>query len=65
MLFLEQEKENISKENAKNQALLSSIGDGVVATDEKGLIIWMNQAAEKMLQKTSAVFQTEQQRRIE
>ncbi len=51
---LEQEKENISKENAKNQALLSSIGDGVVATDERGLIIWMNQAAEKMLQKTSA-----------
>ena len=51
---LEQEKEKISKENAKNQTLLSSIGDGVVATDEKGFIIWMNQAAEKMLQRTSA-----------
>jgi len=35
--------------NAKNEALLESIGDGVIATDAKGKVILMNQSAQEML----------------
>jgi signal transduction histidine kinase len=38
-------------ENVKqDEALLASIGDGVIATDKSGHIIWMNKPAEDMLQ---------------
>lgn len=33
----------------KNEAMLASIGEGVIATDEKGKIILINQSAEKLL----------------
>jgi PAS domain S-box-containing protein len=38
---------------AKEEAVLLSIGDGLLATDEKGNIIFINKTAEKLLGKTS------------
>lgn len=38
---------------AKEEAILLSIGDGLVATDEKGNIIFINKTAEKLLGKKS------------
>lgn len=46
---MEEEKENLSETNAKNEAVFSSIGDCVVATDEKGIIVKINHATEKKL----------------
>ena len=46
---LESEKEALTLTKAKDEALLASIGDGVVATDQDGKVILMNQAAERML----------------
>ena len=43
------EKDKVSEEKSKSEALLASIGDGVVAADQDGRIILMNQAAEQML----------------
>jgi two-component system sensor histidine kinase VicK len=43
------ERERLAQAKAKDEALLASIGDGVVATDQDGRIILMNQAAERML----------------
>lgn len=42
-------KTKIEKDAAKEEAMLSSIGDGVVATDKNGIIIFFNQAARDML----------------
>ncbi len=42
-------KIKIEKDAAKEEAMLSSIGDGVVATDKNGVIIFFNQAARDML----------------
>ncbi len=42
-------KIKIEKDKAKEEAMLSSIGDGVVATDKNGIIIFFNQAARDML----------------
>jgi len=39
---------------AKQGAILLSIGDGLIATDEKGRIILMNKAAEKLLERSSS-----------
>lgn len=43
-----QEKE-AQKEQALSSALLSSIGDGVLAVDKDGKIIYLNESAERML----------------
>lgn len=39
---------------AKGEALLESIGDGVIATDQKGRVVVINKAAENLLGFTSA-----------
>ncbi len=43
------EKSKVETAEAKEKAILLSIGDGLIATDEKGTIILMNWAAEKLL----------------
>src|SRR3989339_493156 len=42
-------KIKIERDKAKEEAMLSSIGDGVVATDKDGKIIFFNQATKDML----------------
>lgn len=39
----------LAQEKAEEEALLSSIGEGIVATDQEGIIIMINHRAEKML----------------
>jgi PAS domain S-box-containing protein len=46
---LQVEKETLAYTNSKDDALLESIADGVIATDEGGIITLMNRAAQKML----------------
>jgi len=46
---LEKGREELSLEKAKDEALLSSIGDGVIATDMDERITLMNPAAQRML----------------
>lgn|GEM_PF-1119457 len=46
---LEQAKAEILEEKAKDEAILASIGDGMVATDPDGKIMMMNKQAEVML----------------
>ncbi len=46
---LEITKAQIELEKAQDEALLESIGEGVVATDNKGRIMFMNHQAEEML----------------
>ncbi len=46
---LEAEKIEIKNEKAKDEALLESIGEGIIATDKNGIIITMNRAAEQIL----------------
>lgn len=46
---LQLERSRLADAKAKQEALLASIGEGVVATDENGRIILMNHAAEQML----------------
>ena len=46
---LEIERRKLAQAKAKDDALLESIGDGVVATDEHGEIILVNRAAERIL----------------
>src|SRR3989339_46232 len=42
-------KEKIDEARVEDEALLSSIGDGVIAIDKTGKIMFINEAAEKML----------------
>ena len=46
---LQVEKEELIKTKVKDEALLESIGEGVVAIDQDGKIMLMNHAAERML----------------
>lgn len=39
----------LAKEKAEAEALLNSIGDGIIATDQEGKIIMVNKAVEEML----------------
>jgi PAS domain S-box-containing protein len=43
------EKSKLETARAKEKAILLSIGDGLIATDEKGNIIFLNKTAEKLL----------------
>ncbi len=45
---LEKSRSTLEREQAKDHALLRSIGEGVVATDEKGKIVLFNRQAEIM-----------------
>jgi PAS domain S-box-containing protein len=46
---LQEAKTNIDQEEAKYEALLNSVGDGVMAVDSQGSVIFVNDAAEKLL----------------
>ncbi len=46
---LQEAKGEVEQEESKYEALLGSIGDGVLATDAGGVIIYTNSAAEKMI----------------
>lgn len=46
---LELAKKRIESEKVRDEALLESIGDGVVATDREGVIIFINKVAQEML----------------
>ncbi len=48
---LEATAEDLARAKATDEAMLESIGDGVVATDEKGIITLVNRVAEKLLGK--------------
>ena len=41
--------QQLQEEKIRDEALLVSIGDGVIATDEKGKIILVNNEAERLL----------------
>lgn len=47
-------KESIEREEANTKALLSSIGEGMIAVDAQGVIVRVNHAAEEMLEWQSA-----------
>ncbi len=46
---LEVEKNKLQEANVKSEAILSSIGDGIIATDNEGKVIIINGSAENML----------------
>ena len=50
---LDIEKSRVEIAHAKEEAMLLSIGDGVIAMDEKGNITIINKTAEKLLEKKS------------
>jgi len=45
----EEKQQALAAAKAKDEAMLASIGDGIIATDRKGRVIQMNRAAEKLL----------------
>lgn len=50
---LEDTAKDLARAKATDEAMLDSIGDGVIATDEKGIIMLINKAAEKLIGKTN------------
>lgn len=48
--YLEIEKNKIAKANARDEAILTNIGDGLIVTNREKKIIMINKAAEEMLQ---------------
>ena len=50
---LEITAKQLARAKATDEAMLESIGDGVLATDEKGIITLINKAAEKLMGKKS------------
>jgi len=46
---LEAEKINLAREEARTLALIKSIGDGVLAADQNGIIMFVNDAIKQML----------------
>lgn len=46
---LEDAKAKVEQDKAKNEAMLSSLGEGLIATDERGTIVVMNHKAEEVL----------------
>ncbi|MBI2984052.1 MAG: HAMP domain-containing protein [Candidatus Kerfeldbacteria bacterium] len=46
---LQTDKARIAEEQAKDQAMLASIGDGVAITDAEGKVVMLNQSAERLL----------------
>ncbi|MDQ3099446.1 MAG: ATP-binding protein [bacterium] len=46
---LSQSKEKLRQAKAKDDAILESIGEGIIATDKKGEILFLNQAAQQKL----------------
>lgn len=46
---LQEEKRKIEAEDARDEAILTSIGDGMLTTDAKGKIVIMNRRAEELL----------------
>lgn len=51
---LQASKHKVEEEKAKDEALLASLGEGMIATDNEGKIIKLNHAAEKILNLRSA-----------
>jgi PAS domain S-box-containing protein len=50
---LEITAKDLARAKAKDEALLASIGDGVIATDNEGIVIMINRAAEILLDQKS------------
>lgn len=46
---LEEEKAKVEQAKASDEAILTSVGDGLVATDKQGTVILVNEAAEEIL----------------
>src|SRR3989339_294909 len=53
---LEEERTALALAKAKNEALLESLGDGILATDKEGVITNINQATEKLLKGSQGDF---------
>ncbi|MFA5133236.1 MAG: ATP-binding protein [Patescibacteria group bacterium] len=51
---VEEEKLKLARESAEDEALLGSLGEGVIATDRKGRIIYINKVAESLFGYSSA-----------
>ncbi|MFA6429185.1 MAG: ATP-binding protein [Patescibacteria group bacterium] len=49
-------KQVVQQEQAKDEALLNSIGDGLIAIDDQGLITYINEAAVHLLGETQKQF---------
>lgn len=46
---LQKEKRQLQEVKQKDEAILENIGEGIIATDDKGITLYINKAAEEML----------------